>query len=109
SGHPPTGENPEPTVAIAQPRPRPPPLEDNQLLTKAQIRGDQVRSGREPCRDRPPRPPDHAEPPSVLDPDGSLARARTEGKVGSSSCALQVTRDTALCPAEARLDPRFKC
>ena len=90
SGHPPTGENPEPAVPIAQPRRWPPPLQHNQLLTQAQILGDQVRSGREPCRDRPPRPPDHAEPPSVLDPDGSLARARTEGKVGSSSCALQL-------------------
>jgi hypothetical protein len=31
-GHPPTGENPEPAVPIAQPRPRRSPLQHDQLL-----------------------------------------------------------------------------
>src|SRR5262249_61069129 len=62
SGHPPTGENPEPAVAVSQPGTGRSALEHDQLLTQAQILGNQVRSGREPCRDRSPRPPDHGGP-----------------------------------------------
>jgi hypothetical protein len=74
SGDPPTGENPEPAVPIAQPRPRRSSLLHDQLLPQAQILGDQVRSGCEPCRDRSPCPPDHTEPPSVLDQTGVFHR-----------------------------------
>src|SRR5262249_35093477 len=74
SGHPPTGENPEPAVAGPQPGAWHPALQHDQLLTQTQILGDQVRSECEPGRDRPPRPPDHAEPPSVLDMTGVFHR-----------------------------------
>jgi hypothetical protein len=65
-GKPSTDENPEPAVAVPEPGAWRPAMQYDQLLTQAQILGDQVRSGREPCRDRPPRPPDHAEPPPFL-------------------------------------------
>jgi hypothetical protein len=74
SGHPPTGENPEPPIAGTQPGAGRPALQHDQLLTQAQILGDQVRSGCEPCRDRPPCPPDHADPPSALDLTGVFHR-----------------------------------
>src|SRR5262249_12962308 len=38
------------------------------------------------------------------DPDGSLARARTEGKVGSSSCALQELSIAEVCRPKMELD-----
>jgi hypothetical protein len=45
SGNPPTGENPEPAVAVTQPGASRPAVQYDQLLTQAQILGDQVRSG----------------------------------------------------------------
>jgi hypothetical protein len=45
SGNPPTGENPEPAVAVTQPGAWRPAVQYDQLLTQAQILGDQVRSG----------------------------------------------------------------
>ncbi len=42
----------------------------SRTLTQAQIPDDQVRSGFCPRRDRPPRAPDHADPPSILDLPG---------------------------------------
>ena len=75
SGNPPTGGNPEPAVAVSQPGTWRSALEHEQLLPQAQILGDQVRSGCEPSRDGPPRPPDHAEPPSILALTGVFHRS----------------------------------
>jgi hypothetical protein len=65
-GKPSTDENPEPAVAVAQPRARRPALQHKQLLAQAEILRDQDRSGCEPRRNRLPRPPDHARLPPVL-------------------------------------------
>ena len=75
SGNPPTGGNPEPAVAVSQPGTWRSALKHEQLLPQAQILGDQVRSGCEPSRDGPPRPPDHAEPPSILALTGVFHRS----------------------------------
>jgi hypothetical protein len=69
-GKPPTDENPEPAVAVTEPWAWRPALQHDQLLTQAQILDDQVRSGFRPRRDRSPCPPDHADPPFVLDLPG---------------------------------------
>src|SRR5262249_56729166 len=80
SGHPPTSENPEPAVAVTQPGTWRPALQHDQLLTQAKILGDQVGSGCEPCRDRPPRPPDHTETPPFLALAGGFPRPRAAEK-----------------------------
>jgi hypothetical protein len=69
-GEPPTDENPEPAVAVTEPWAWHPTLQHDQLLTQAQILDDRVRSGFRPRRDRSPRPPDHADPPPILDLPG---------------------------------------
>ena len=93
SGHPPTGENPEPAVAVTQPGTWRPALQHDQLLTQAEILGDQVRSGCEPCRDRPPRPPDHAEPPFFLALTGVFHRpGRKERTVDRVLAPYRVAR-----------------
>ena len=87
-GKPSTDENPEPAVTVTEPWAWHPALQHDQLLTQAQILDDQVRSGFRPCRDRSPRPPDHADPPPSTCRE-SFTGPGTREDGGSSSCAYR--------------------